>query len=158
MRTPYKFDIFHPNGKGMGSALTLELYKASEANVGKVILSITPQKPAVSETGKPLFPTFNWESRTAIRLEVAEVELMLEVFAGETESIADGKGLRDIASGVSTTFRLRHIIDPVPGYVMEIAKRDGDETIKRAITLTMTEGRMLYHGLTASMGALMFGE
>ena len=157
MHTPYKYNIYHPNGKGNGSALSLELYKASEQNIGKVILGISPQKPVVSDTGKPLFPSFDWENRTAVRLEAVEVENMLEVLEGRTESINDGKGLISVKGGITTTFSLRHIIDPVSGYVMEIEIRDGDNTTRRAITLTPTEGGMLYHGLTASMGLLMFG-
>ncbi len=156
MQTLNQYKLYHPNGKGNGSALSLELHPAGNPDVGKVILSIVPQKTVGSRAdGTPTFPTFAWADAFIVRLEVTEIEKMLEVFAGETESINDGKGLLDARNG--TTFCVRHTIDPVPRYIIEIVKREGEEPKKRLISLTPTEAGALYHGLAACMGSLMFG-
>ena len=156
MHTPYKYNIYHPNGKGNGSSLSLELYTANGPNVGKVILSFARQVSVGSEVdGRRTFPRFDWANQVAIRLEPTEIEKMLEVFAGETESINDGKGLVDLPN--ITTFYVRHSVEPVPHYVIEIVKAEGEAKQRRVILLSPTEARTLYDGLTAAMGALVFG-
>ena len=149
--------IYHPNSKGTGMALALELYPATPEVPGKLELDFARQ---VSPEGA-IFPRFDWENRRIIVLAPEEVEKVLEVFAGYTESIEDGQGIFVRTPTNAAAFRLRHIVDPVPAYVFQLAVREvgGDAATEdvRNIYLTPTEAMMLYHALTAAMGKLVFG-
>lgn len=153
-----KFTIYHPNAKGTGSALTLTPRIADAMNriEGHIILGIAQQTSTGNEVeGRRTFPRFDWANEISIRLEPTEIEKMLEVFAGETEAINDGEGLVDVPH--STTFYVRHSVEPVPHYVIEIVKAESEDKQRRVISLSPTEARTLYDGLTAAMGALVFG-
>ena len=84
-----KVDIFHPNAKGTGSVLSVEVIPATENLGGKVLLSFAAQMPYEGET---VFPRFDYGNRITISLDPLEVEKLLEVFEGQTEAIEDGKG------------------------------------------------------------------
>ena len=147
--------IYHPNPKGTGMALALELYPASPEVPGKLKLEFARQDSPEGVT----FPRFDWENRRTIRLTPEEVEKVLEVFNGNTESIEDGKGLFVRTPTQAAAFRLRHVIDPVPAYEFQLVVREGATATEdvREFNLTPTEAMMLYHALTAAMGVLVFG-
>lgn len=148
--------IYHPNSKGTGMALALELYLATPEVPGKLKLEFARQ---VSPEGA-IFPRFDWENRRTIVLAPEEVEKVLEVFNGYTESIEDGKGIFVRTPTNAAAFRLRHVVEPVPAYALQLVVREaGDAATEdvRNINLTPTEAMMLYHALTAAMGRLVFG-
>lgn len=149
--------IYHPNTKGTGMALALELYPATPELPGKLKLEFARQ---ASPEGA-IFPRFDWANRRTIVLAPEEVEKVLEVFAGYTESLEDGKGIFVRTSTNAAAFRLRHIVEPVPAYALQLVVREGEGDAAtddvRNINLTPTEAAMLYHALTAAMGKLVFG-
>ena len=153
------FNICHANGKGTGTAMKVELHPAEGIAEGSVVISLVRQTSVATMEGcKLIYPTFGWGDRISVKLNPVDVERVLEVFAGETEAINDGKGLfHTRADGTTAAFKLRHHIDPVPCYLLTIEKTENDETDQRNIALSPTEAGMLYHGLVASMGMLMFG-
>lgn len=153
-----KVNIFHANAKGTGSALTVEVCPAMEYIDGNVNISFAAQMPY---EGEKVFPRFDFGNRITISLHPLEVEKLLEVFEGQTESIEDGKGFFIVAPTSRTSFKCSHIIDPVPGYALTVERKMvGEETETRSATfvLTPSEGGMLYHGLRSVMGRLLFGE
>lgn len=155
-----KVDIFHPNAKGTGSALSVEVHPAKVDFGGKVLLSFIAQMPYEGET---VFPRFDYGNRITISLDPLEVEKLLEVFEGQTESIEDGKGFFIVSTASRTSFKCRHILYPATGYALTVKVErttEGEVTETRSSTFTLTpsEGGMLYHGLRATMGLLLFGE
>ena len=147
--------IYHPNPKGTGMALALELYPATPEVPGKLQLEFARQ---VSPEGS-IFPRFDWTNRRTIVLTLEEVEKVLEVFAGYNESIEDGKGIFARTPTQWAVLRLRHVVEPVPAYELQLAAREGDAATEDVMgfNLTPTEAMMLYHALTAAMGVLVFG-
>lgn len=148
--------IYHPNTKGTGMALALELYPATPELPGKLKLEFARQ---VSPEGS-IFPRFDWANRRIFVLTPEEVEKVLEVFNGYTESIEDGKGIFVRTPTQAAAFRLRHVVEPVPAYALQLVVREAGDTATedvRNINLTTTEAMMLDHALTAAMGALVFG-
>lgn len=148
--------IYHPNSKGTGMALALELYPATPEVPGKLRLEFARQ---VSPEGA-IFPRFDWANRRVFALAPKEVEKVLEVFNGYTESIEDGKGIFVRTPTNAAAFRLRHVVEPVPAYALQLVVCEaGDAATEDVmnINLTPTEARMLCHALTAAMGALVFG-
>lgn len=153
-----KVNIYHANAKGTGSALTVEVSPALEYIEGKVCISFAAQMPY---EGEMVFPRFDYGNRITISLNALEVEKLLEVFEGQTESIEDGKGFFIVAPASRTSFKCSHVVEPVPGYALAVERTTaGEETETRSATffLTASEGGMLYHGLRSVMGRLLFGE
>lgn len=151
-----KTTIYHPNGKGTGSALKIELFPTDGEVEGNVVLSIAAQHPIDNEV---TWPSFVWKDAVAVELSPIAVEKVVEVFEGYEESINDGKGIAGLAFASLRTpsvIRLSNIVEPVSGFKMEIARIADKEC--RTITLTPTEGRMLAQALKYSMGLLLFGE
>lgn len=153
------FNIYHANGKGTGTAMKVELHPAEGTAEGSVVISLVRQTSVATREGcKPVYPTFGWGDRISVKLDPIDVERVIEVFAGETMAINDGKGLfHKRADGTTAVFKLCHHLDPVPCYLLTIEKTEDGETDQRNIALSPTEAGMLYHGLVASMGMLMFG-
>lgn len=150
--------IYHPNPKGTGMALALELCLAATPEVpGKLKLEFARQ---VNPEGS-IFPRFDWANRRIIVLTPEEVEKVLEVFAGYKESLEDGKGIFVRTPTKSAALRMVHIVEPVPAYAFRLIVREGDGDAAtedvRDFNLTPTEAMMLYHALTAAMGKLVFG-
>ena len=150
------FTIQHSNRKGTGTALKMELLPATDKETGSLILTFARQKKSDGDV-IPARPFFDWNDARSIWLETLEVAKVLEVFAGETESIDDGKGLLDSAH--KQALILRHVVEPVQGYELALKKIDGEGNVElRVIMLTQTEGRMLYDILQGSMSILAFGR
>ena len=151
--------IYHPNAKGTGMALAIELHPATEVQQGYLVIDFVRQSAvAKRENATPTFPRFDWAERRTVRLSASEVAMVLGVFAGVAEAINGGKGI-EVANG-SATLKMRHRIEPTPWYVLSLAVRDGanGKIDKREIALSPTEATMLYYGLTAAMERLLFGD
>ena len=81
------------------------------------------------------------------------------MFRGERESMCDGKGIYIRSSGCGVRFDVRHVIEPICGYVFEAYRVDasGEETSRR-IALSSAEALALCLALENSMGILAFGK
>ena len=124
--------IFHPNAEGTGSC-----FKVAQIVDGDVKLSIYPQKQPCG------LPVFNWNDGASFIAEWHDFAKMLMVFRGECESLEDGKGLSytyDATYDVGwSKLMLRHVIDTVHCYVLEIYEKREDVENHGIFTLSPSE-------------------
>ena len=113
--------FYHANAKGTGSAIKMRLHPAHDFTDGSIMLKIANQMTIGNVAGpNPTFATFDWENAMTVKLDFCDLCQMLQVFRGECESINDGKGLYHRSPLGTTSIRLKHLIDPVSGYLLEI--------------------------------------
>lgn len=137
--------IYHPNAKGTGSCL-----KISETSTN-TLFQMFSQGPS-----KGGFPSFDWDAGVSFVAEWRDLARMLMVFRGECESLEDGKGVSYTSAMGWSRLMLRHVIEPVHCYVMEVyEKRDGIENRgvfwlfpSEALGLSMIIEGVLHHTLT----------
>ena len=116
--------FYHPNGKGTGSALQLELHPAHEDTEGSVFLTIAPQLSiGVRMDTDTVHPTFDWRNAICLKLNLMDLAQLLQVLRGVQESLADGKGLFHRSSTASAIIKFEHRIEPVPGYLLDVSKK-----------------------------------
>ena len=116
--------FYHPNGKGTGSALQLELHPAHEDTEGSVFLTMAPQRTIGMRTADDtVHPTFDWRNAVCLKLDLMDLAQILQVLRGVQESLADGKGLFHRSSNASAIIKFEHRIEPVPGYLLDISKK-----------------------------------
>ena len=116
--------FYHPNGKGTGSALQLELHPAHEDIEGSVFLTMAPQRTiGMRTTDDTVHPTFDWRNAVCLKLDLMDLAQILQVMRGVQESLADGKGLFHRSSNASVIIKFEHRIDPVPGYMLDVSKK-----------------------------------
>lgn len=115
------FNLYHPNPKGTGCAISMRLYPAQDDEEGYVMLELACQKSIGDRRGPtPTYPTFDWENRICVKLGFADLCALLTVFRGEAESINGDKGLYHSYHGQRTRIVLRHLVETVPGYSLEV--------------------------------------
>lgn len=119
--------MFHPNAKGTGACL-----KISETPTD-IMLQVFPQGPS-----KGGFPSFNWDHPITFIADWCDLAKMLMVFRGECESIEDGKGLLYTHDARWSRLILRHVIEPVHCYALEIYERNSDDVESRGIVRLLT--------------------
>lgn len=111
--------IYHPNAKGTGSCL-----KMTHAECGDITFSVYPQR----QSNGMGMPGFVWNDGVSFIAEWHDFAKMLMVFRGECESLEDGKGLSYTYDAGWSKLMLRHVIEPVHCYTLEIyERRDGVE-------------------------------
>ena len=129
--------FYHANPKGTGSALKMNLHPAHDYTDGCIMLKIANQMTVGNPMGpNPTFATFDWENAMNVKLDFSDLCQMLQVFRGECESINGEKGLYHRSPVGQTSIRLKHTVDPVPGYLLEIyrSSRKGAEADGHADT------------------------
>lgn len=151
--------FFHANVKGTGSALSLELHPAHDRVDGSIMLSMASQMTVGDVRGpNPTFPTFDWEGKMTVKLDFADLSKMLQVFRGECESLEDGHGLFHRSPQFSTRILLRHLIDPVPCYSLELYRSmPGAEDRRARFVFTPWEALGLAEAIAGSMAVITFG-
>ena len=116
--------FYHPNGKGTGAALQLELHPAHEDIEGSVFLTLAPQKSIGMKTDTDtVHPTFDWRNAICLKLGLMDLAQILQVLRGMQESLADGKGLFHRSAGASAVIKFEHRIEPAAGYLLEASKK-----------------------------------
>lgn len=148
----------HANAKGTGSAIRMQLYPAHDSVDGSIMLYAAPQiSLGDRRTNPPTFPCFDWENAISIRLCFDDLTRILQVFRGETESIADGKGLFHV-SGLIHRVLMRHVIAPVCGYEFEIIERAQNADERRIkLMLSPAEALGICEAIAGSMTRICFG-
>ena len=141
--------FYHARADGTGEAMKLELVPATDSNDGYFILSIADQ---IRASGA-VYPRFDWDNRIAVRLFMDDVCKVLQVFRGETESIEDGMGIFHRRADGTMAFRMRHMIEPVCGYHIELRT---DESAS-AIELSHSEGLGTCLAIEQGLGIVAFG-
>ena len=151
--------MYHPNGEGTGSAIRLELHPAHDDTAGSIMATIATQLTIGDRLGSmPVYPKFDWEGAITVKLDFTDISKMLQVFLGECESIEDGRGLFHKSTRGTTKITLRHIVEPINGYMLEVyRKTSGSEDSNARIFLSPYEALGLATAIESSMGVICFG-
>ena len=155
-----KLAFYHASPKGPGCAATLELHPAHDDVDGSIWLCVANQMTIGNRMGpNPTFPRFDWENRICVKLDFNDLCAMLQVFRGECESINGDHGLYHRTAKATTKIRLRHLVDPVSGYSLELYKTPaggGDET-RAHLLLNPAEALGLCESIAGAMYLVSFG-
>lgn len=155
-----KLAFFHANAKGTGCAATLELHPAHDDMEGCIMLSVANQMTIGNRMGpNPTFPRFDWENKICVKLDFTDLCAMLQVFRGECESINGDHGLYHRSVKATTTIRLRHQVEPVSGYSLELYKTPagGGEESHAHLLLNSAEALGLCESIAGAMYLVSFG-
>ena len=151
--------MYHPNGRGTGSAIRLELHPAHDDTAGSIMATIATQLTTGDRLGSmPVYPKFDWDGAITVKLDFTDISKMLQVFRGECESIEDGRGLFHKSTRGTTKITLRHIVEPINGYMLEVSRKTSDSEDSNArIFLAPYEALGLATAIESSMGVICFG-
>lgn len=154
-----KLAFYHANPKGTGAAIRFELHPAHDDVDGSVFATLANQLTIGDRrAAQPVYPRFDWENSVTVKLDFSDLTKMLQVFRGECESIEEGKGLFHQSLRGTTTIKLSHVVEVMPGYVLEIYRGGRPES--------EASGRIFFHpnealglaaALESSMGVICFG-
>ena len=106
----------------------------------------------------PTFPKFDWENAIKVRLDFSDLCLILQVFRGETESVNDENGIYKRTVAGRKVVKLRHIIDPISGYMLELYETSNDDEKRRAhFLMKPAEALGICEAIAGSMYLITFG-
>ena len=148
-----KLNLYHPNAKGTGSALSVELVPATINATGRIVLRLKPQKETLSTS-------FDDSKEIIVKLDVFDVAEFLKVFRGCEESIADGKGLFHRTIDANFVIKLEHRIEPRPGYILELStkKNNPEELVRKyQFFINPSEALALSEIFSSSLVYMAFG-
>lgn len=153
-------NFYHPNPKGTGCALKLELHPAHYQTDGSIMASFANQLTIGNPTGpNPTFARFDWEAKVTVKLDFSDLAKILQVFRGETESLEEGRGIIHSSPAGLTKIQLNHMIDPHSGYAFEVYRTErsrGNES-HCYIFLKDWEALGLCRAIESSLGVICFG-
>ena len=151
--------FYRANAKGTGCAMKMELHPAHGDTAGCIMMSLASQKTVGDYRGpNPIYPTFDWENAICVKLDFIDLSKMLQVFRGECESIEDGRGLVHRSPSGLTYIRLEHLVEPIPGYRLDVKLCDGVVIVEqRSIILMPCEALGLVAAIESSLGVICFG-
>ena len=152
--------FYHPTPKGTGCAATLELHPAHDDTDGSIMLCAANQMTVGNRMGpNPTFPHFDWENRICVKLDFNDLCAMLQVFRGECETINGDHGLYHRTAKAATKIQLRHLVDPVVGYSLELYKTPagGGEETRAHLLLSPAEALGLCESIAGAMYLVSFG-
>lgn len=152
--------LYHPNAKGTGCALSMDLHPAHDGVDGSIMMKAACQA-AVGDARGPSrkFARFDWERSIRVKLDFSDLCQILQVFNGASESIADGRGLYHRSPKAATRIVLRHLTEPVVGYSLELYRTptDGSAESRAHILISPAEADGLRAAITGSMSVICFG-
>ena len=157
-RPPLRF--YHPNGKGTGGAVEMNLHPAHDNVNGSIMLKIANQCAVGNRrVPNPTYARFDWENAICVKLDFNDLCKILQVFRGECESIDGDRGIYHQTSRAATKIQLRHLIEPICGYSLEVYRnsREGDSSSNGHIILSPAEALGLCEAIAGSMAVISFG-
>ena len=120
-----RVSYYHPNARGTGSAVNFELHPAHGATGGSIFATFARQKSVGGVVGgQRQFASFDWPNRVCVKFDITDISHLLEVFHGMAESVAEGKGLFHLSESGTLRILFRHLVDPLPGYHLEVERKD----------------------------------
>ena len=151
--------LYHASARGTGCAVKIELHPAHGQKDGCFMLTAASQSVVGDRTGAaPKFARFDWENSITVKLDFADLCQFLQVFRGESESIGDGRGLFHTSQAATTKICLRHIVDPVPGYLLDLFRTPrGRAEIRAHFMFSPSEAQGLRCVIEGSMCYVCFG-
>lgn len=155
-----KLTLYHANPRGTGGAVSMDLHPAHGSKEGCIMMRIANQMTVGDRRGpNPTYPRFDWENAIAVKLGFDDLCQFLQVFRGECEAVGDGKGLIHATAKATTSIRLRHMIEPVTGYSLEVYRspRSGGEESRAHILFTNREAVGICESIAGSMSVISFG-
>ena len=156
-----RLEFYHPNARGTGCAMAMALHPADSTKNGFISVSIASQMTVGNPTGdNPTYPTFDWENSVDVVLDFNDLCVILQVLRGETESIGNGHGIFHKYKEYCQKIQLRHLIDPVCGYSLEVVEipANGGEEKHVHMLLSPAESLGICEAITGSMYLITFGK
>lgn len=151
--------IYHAKRDVSGSAMRIFLHNASGACnddcTGHYELELAPQ----CDKGLSLLPRFDWDACIKVDIYAIDAAEIISVLRGYEESLGDGKGIFFSTSEERIVLKFRHVIEPQPGYVLELTRIDAngvleDQTLR--IFLSPTEASAILMAMESTFGKLCF--
>ncbi|MBO7721804.1 MAG: hypothetical protein J6T01_05300 [Kiritimatiellae bacterium] len=152
--------FYHPTAKGTGCAIKMALHPAHDSTEGSIMLSAANQMTVGDRRGpNPTFPRFDWENAICVKLGFADLCKILQVLRGECESIDGDHGLYHRSPRGATSIQLRHVLEPLPGYSLELYRSPagGGEDVRSRILINPAEAVGLCEAISGSMSVVSFG-
>lgn len=144
--------IYHANPKGTGTAMRLELHPAHGETDGSVRIVLAPQRTASESRTTPIPPpTFDWENTLRVKLDFTDLSKVLQVLRGECESVDEGRGIVHQTATALTRISFRHLVDPIPGYHLEVERMERSTGERRRLLFFMNPAEAC--GLTEAFAA-----
>ena len=161
-RGPYRPNLtfYHPNAKGTGCALSLNLHPAHDDVDGSIMMKVANQSAVGDSRGpEPTYARFDWERAICVKLDFGDLCQVLQVFRGECESIGEGRGLYHRSPKAATRIVLRHLVEPISGYSLELYRTPvgGAGESRAHLVLTPAEAHGLCEAIAGSMSVICFG-
>ena len=156
-----KLTLYHQNGKGTGSAFSLELRPATSEKDGVMFAALAPQKTAASHNAPA---SFGWSEKITVKLDFSDICQLLLVLTGRAEGLAGGKGLLHDGPTTRTFINLTHKTDaPWTGYLLEFSRKDKNAApdapaARQRILLTEAESYGLALLFQQQLTPLVFGR
>ena len=150
----------HANPKGTGSAMRLELHPAHGETDGSIRLVLAPQLTVGNCRKVPMvLPTFDWDNALKVKLDFTDATRVLQVLRGECESIEEGKGLFHLSESGTLRILFRHLVDPLPGYHLEVERKDRTTGEERRVLffVSTAEACGLAEAFAAAIPLVAFG-
>jgi len=156
-----RLSFYHPNAKGTGCALQMEVVPAECGREGAIMATFANQSSVGDMRGEiPRYPRFDWENRIVVKLGFMDLSGILQVLRGECESIGGGKGLYHRFGGLSTRIVFRHALEPFTGYSFEVYRSSSGgsaEEVRAHFLVTPCEATGLERSISGSMAVVCFG-
>ena len=155
-----KLAFYHATPKGTGCAAEWQLHPAHDDVDGSIWLSIANQMTVGNRMGpNPTFPRFDWENKICVKFDFGDLCAMLQVLRGECESINGDLGLYHRTAKAATKIQLRHLVDPVSGYSLELYRTPagGGEESHAHLLLNAAEALGLCESIAGAMYLVAFG-
>jgi len=154
-----KLTFYHPNQKGTGCAVSMDLHPAHDDTDGSIMMKAANQMTIGDRrSANPTFPRFDWENALCVKLDFNDLCRFLQVFRGECESIDEDRGLLHRSPSGLTRIQLRHLLEPA-GYSLELYRSHGgkDDEVRAHILFTGAEATGLCEAIAGSMSVIAFG-
>jgi len=152
--------LYHPTPSGTGCAMKMNLHPAHDDVSGSIMLTLANQMTIGNRNGpNPTYATFDWENALTVKLDFEDLSRMLQVFRGECESVGDGKGLYHATAQFSTSIHLRHMVEPMSAYSLELYRtsRDGKSESHARFLMRPNEALGISLAIEDSFGVIAFG-
>ncbi len=139
-----RLTFYHPNSKGTGSAMQLELKldRRPQDASGCFFLEMASQKSVASGSGQGrTHATFAWERKATVKLDFADVCELLSVLEGRKDQVgAQGNGLFHSSGETNTVIVLKKGGEG-NSYLLGLSRKNraGEQLFKEHIVLTGAE-------------------
>jgi hypothetical protein len=155
-----RLTFYHPNSKGTGTAVQLELRVNREGEVGYdcFFLEMARQNSAQRGADGRMAATFDWNQKVTVKLSFLDVCELLSVLEGHADHAGGQRdGLYHDSGKHSTIITLKRNTEPA-GCLLGISRKEkeGNQVVRGQILLSPSEAIGLTHVFQASLFYLAF--